>query len=132
MLSSFKCLKTFQLAEYIILALFAFTIPFSWHISTYVMIALFVATILKGVFENGFKPNPAQYRNKVAYILFISFWVIYAVSFLYSDNSAEARIQIGKKLSFLLFPLFFLCSNLSYLTKDRIRQYKIKQKFLNK
>lgn len=121
MLSSFKCLKTFQLAEYIILALFAFTIPFSWHISTYVMIALFVATILKGVFENGFKPNPAQYRNKVAYILFISFWVIYAVSFLYSDNSAEARIQIGKKLSFLLFPLFFLCSNLSYLTKDRIR-----------
>lgn len=121
MLESFKNLKKFQLTEYISLALFAFVLPMSWHIATFVMIAIFLSVILKGIFEEGFKVNKFQYRNRVVYFLFIAFWLIYAISFLYSENSAEARIQIGKKLSFLLFPLFFLTSDLSYLTKDRER-----------
>ena len=121
MLLSFKGLKPFQLSEYIFLALFAFFIPMSWRIATYAMIGLFVCTILKGIFEEGFKINELQYRNKFAYFIFIAFWIIYAISFLYSENTAEARMQIGKKLSFLLFPLFFMTSNLSYLTKDRVR-----------
>lgn len=121
MLLSFKGLKPFQLSEYIFLVLFAFFVPMSWRIATYAMIGLFVCTILKGIFEEGFKTNELQYRNKFAYFIFIAFWVIYAISFLYSENTAEARMQIGKKLSFLLFPLFFMTSNLSYLTKDRVR-----------
>ena len=121
MLTSFRNLKKFELSEYILLALFAFSLPFSWRIATYVMMALFANVFLKGAFEDGFKPNQLQYKHKFIYLIFIAFWAIYAISFLYSDNSAEARIQIGKKLSFLLFPLFFLFSDLSYLTKDRIR-----------
>ena len=121
MLLSFKGLKPFQLSEYIFLVLFAFFVPMSWRIATYAMIGLFVCTILKGIFEEGFKKNELQYRNKFAYFIFIAFWIIYAISFLYSENTAEARVQIGKKLPFLLFPLFFMTSNLSYLTKDRIR-----------
>ena len=121
MLLSFKGLKPFQLSEYIFLVLFAFFVPMSWRIATYAMIGLFVCTILKGIFEEGFKINELQYRNKFAYFIFIAFWIIYAISFLYSENTAEARMQIGKKLSFLLFPLFFMTSNLSYLTKDRVR-----------
>lgn len=121
MLTTFKNLKPFQLCEYILLSLFAFCIPLSWRISTYVMIGLFVITILKGIFEEGFKANQSQYENKVVYFISIAFWAIYAISFLYSENTAEARVQIGKKLSFILFPLFFLFSNLSYLTKERIR-----------
>lgn len=121
MLLSFKGLKPFQLSEYIFLVLFAFFVPMSWRIATYAMIGLFVCTILKGIFEEGFKTNELQYRNKFAYFIFIAFWIIYAISFLYSENTAEARVQIGKKLSFLLFPLFFMTSNLSYLTKDRVR-----------
>lgn len=121
MLVSYKGLKPFQLVEYIFLSLFAFFIPISWRIATYLMAGLFTSAVLKGVFEEGFKINKLQYRNKIAYFIFVAFWLIYAVSFLYSDNTAEARMQIGKKLSFLLFPLFFMTSNLSYLTKDRVR-----------
>ena len=112
MLNSFRELKSFQLAEYILLLSFAFVIPFSWTIATYVMIALFFTSILRGFFENGYSISKSQYKNKSVYFIFIAFWLIYAISFLYSDDSAEARIQIGKKLSFLLFPIFFLCSNL--------------------
>lgn len=121
MLLLFKGLKPFQLSEYVFLVLFAFFVPMSWRIATYAMIGLFICTILKGIFEEGFKTNELQYRNKFAYFIFIAFWIIYAISFLYSENTAEARMQIGKKLSFLLFPLFFMTSNLSYLTKDRVR-----------
>ncbi len=121
MLTSFRNLKKFELSEYILLALFAFSLPFSWRIATYVMMALFANVFLKGAFEDGFKPNQLQYKHKFIYLFFIAFWAIYAISFLYSENSAEARVQIGKKLSFLLFPLFFLFSDLSYLTKDRVK-----------
>ena len=121
MLYSFRGLKPFQLSEFILLIAYAFVIPFSWRIATYVMIAIFITTILRGVFEEGFKINKAQYNNKFVYFIFIAFWLLYAVSFLYSDNTFEARILIGRKLSFLLFPIFFLCSDLSYLTKDRIK-----------
>ena len=121
MFEIFKNLRPFQSTEYIFLVLISFFIPISWRIASYAMIGLFVSTILKGVFENGFKINPLQYKNKPVYIFFIAFWILYALSFLYSDNTAEARIQIGKKLPFFLFPIFFLCSDLSYLTKDRVR-----------
>lgn len=121
MFASFHNLKPFQLIEYICMALLAYVMPISWRIATYVMAALFVSAVLKGIFEEGFAPNPKQCNNKAVYVVFIAFWVMYAVSFLYSDNSAEARLQIGKKLSFLLFPIFFLCSNLSYLNKERVK-----------
>lgn len=117
----FKGLRPFQLTEYIFLILFAAFVPISWRMSTYAMIGLAVSCILKGIFEDGFKINQLQYKNKIIYFLFIAFWVLYAISFLYSNDTVEARIQIGKKLTFFLFPLFFLCSNLSYLTKDRVR-----------
>lgn len=121
MLAAFKGLRPFQLSEYIFLALFAFFVPISWRIATYVMIAIFITTILRGIFEEGFKVNQLQYKNRTVYLMFIAFWLLYAISFLYSDNAAEARVQIGKKLPFMLFPLFFMMSNLSYLTKERVR-----------
>lgn len=123
MTTAFKGLKPFQLGEYIFLALFAFFIPMSWRIATYAMIGIFISTILKGIFEEGFKRNQLEYNNinRIVYFISIAFWVVYAISFLYSEDTAEARVQIGKKLSFLLFPLFFMTSNLSYLTKDRVK-----------
>ena len=122
MFTSYKGLKPFQTAEYICLILLAFFVPMSYYgVATIVMVGLFICTILKGIFESGFKANELQYKNKFAYFLFIAFWLIYAVSLLYSDDTAESISQIGKRLSFLLLPLFFLCSDLSYLNKDRVR-----------
>lgn len=121
MFTAFKGLKPFQLSEYIFIALFAFFVPISWRIASYVMIGLFVSCVLKGTFEKGFEKDNLQYRNKYAYIISIAFWALYAISFFYSENTAEARVQIGKKLPFLLFPIFFMTSNLSYLTKERVR-----------
>ncbi len=121
MFETFKNLKRFQRTEYVFLTLIAFFIPISWRLTTYAMIGLSVATILKGIFEDGFKINKLQYNNKTVYFLFITFWIVYAISFLYSENTAEARIQIGRKLSFLLFSLFFLCSDLSYLNRERVK-----------
>lgn len=121
MIATFKNLKPFQLAEYICLVIFAFTIPISWRIATYAMVLLFVTAALKIVFEKGFNRGLRQYNNKIVYIIFIAFWSIYAISFFYSDNIVEAKIQIGKKLSFLLLPIYFLCSDLSHLTRERVR-----------
>lgn len=121
MITAFKHLRPFQLLECICLMLFAFAIPISWRIATCAMILLFVSAILKIIFEKGFNRDLKQYNNKIVYIIFIAFWSVYAISFFYSDNIVEARIQIGKKLSFLLLPIYFLCSDLSHLNRDRIK-----------
>ena len=129
MLNSFKGLKIFQSSEFILLALFAFVIPFSWRIATFIMIVIFINCILKGIFEEGFKINPLQYKNKSIYFISIAFWALYAISFLYSENTAEARIQIGKKLSFLLLPLFFLFSNFHHAHFKVINERKWKKQW---
>lgn len=121
MIDSFKNLKPFQLAEYICLVLSFFTLPLSWRIATYAMAAMFVVAFLRGIFEDGFRMNQLQGKNRIVCFVSIVFWIVYAVSFLYSDNQADAGTQIGKKLMFLLFPIYFLCLNLSYLTKERVR-----------
>ena len=118
MLNTFKGLKPFQLSEFILLTSFAFIIPSSWLIATYIMIALFINTILKGVFEDGIKINELQYKNKLAYFISIAFWLIFAISFLYSENSDEARFQIGKNYHSLYF-LYISCA-LIYLTLTKI------------
>lgn len=115
-------LKPFQTAEYVFLALIAFLMPISWRIATYAFAGLFITCVLRRIFENGFKTDKLQSRNKSIYFVFIAFWLIYVISFLYSDNNEEARLQIGKKLLFLILPLFFICSDLSYLSKDKVKK----------
>lgn len=116
-----KELKPFQRLEFISMILLGITIPMSWRLASYFMLLLFASGLLKGIFEKGFNPNPFQYKHKIAYIVFLSFWVLYAISIFYSNNISEAWIQILKKLPFFIFPLYFLISNLSYFTKRHFR-----------
>lgn len=115
-------MKWFQKVEFIFISLLAFSIPVSWYLATYMTLGLFVVSILKVVFYNGLKINPIKSEYKIVYILFIAFWFVYAASYLYSDNLNEAKIQIYKKLPFLIIPSFFLFTDLTYLNKKRVRK----------
>lgn len=117
----FAGLKPFQTAELIIMMVLAFVIPFYWLAAQYGEVALVTCAVLKVVFEQKFKFNPSQMKWKWVYLVFMGTWLAYLIGMVHTENAGEGWFEVSKKLGFLLFPLVFLISDMSYLTKDRIR-----------
>jgi len=117
----FYGLKPFQKAEFIIMVLIALAIPFYWLAAQYCEIALVACAVLKVIFEQKGRFNPDQMKWKWAYFVFMATWLVYLIGMIYTENADNGWFQVSKKLGFLLFPLVFLFSDMSYLTKARIR-----------
>lgn len=117
----FEGLRPFQKAELLIMMLLAFAIPFSWLAAQYCEVALLVCAVFKVIFDQKFKFNKDQMRFKWAYIIFAMTWLMYLVGMLYTENQSVGWVQVSKKLGFLIFPMIFLFSDMSYLTKQRLK-----------
>ena len=117
----FEGLTPFQKAELLIMMLLAFAIPFYWLAAQYCEVALLVCAVLKVVFDQKFKFNENQMRFKWAYIIFAMTWLMYLIGMLYTDNQLVGWAQVSKKLGFLIFPMIFLFSDMSYMTKKRLK-----------
>lgn len=117
----FEGLRPFQKAELLIMMLLAFAIPFSWLAAQYCEVALLVCAVLKLIFDQKFKLNGQQLKFKWAYIIFAMTWLMYLVGMIYTDNQSFGWIQVSKKLGFLIFPMIFLFSDMSYITEQRLK-----------
>ena len=121
MRETFRGLKPFQKAELAIMMLLVFALPFSWLAAQYCEVALLVCAVLKIVFEQKFRFNENQMRYKWVYIIFAMTWLIYLIGMIYTENKAVGWIQVSKKLGFLIFPMIFLFSDMSYISKKRLQ-----------
>lgn len=110
----FKNLNALQAIEYILLMVLAFAIPISWQIAVKIT-ALLVMIIPIRIFAER-KIRISITKKQKFFILFMATYVIYAISMLYTSNIAEGWLNMEKKLSFIIFPIFFLLSDLSYLS----------------
>lgn len=117
----FNDLRPFQKAEYIIMLILAFSVPFSWLVAQYCEVALLVCAVFKVIFDQKFKFNEAQMKFKWAYIVFALTWLVYLFGMIYTTNQSEGWAQVSKKLGFLIFPMIFMFSDMSYLTKERLK-----------
>jgi len=117
----FEGLKSFQKAEFLIMILLAVAIPFSWLAAQYGEAALLLCAVLKVIFEQKFHLNEQQMKFKWAYIIFALTWCMYLIGMLWTQNTSLGWAQVSKKLGFLIFPMIFLFSDMSYLTKERFR-----------
>lgn len=117
----FAKLTPFQKAEFALMLILAFSIPFYWYVAQILEIALVTCAILKIIIQQKFQFNKTQLRWKWAYIIFMLTWLATLCGMIYTQNAAEGWMAVIKKLGFLFFPLIFLLSDMSYLTKDRIR-----------
>lgn len=117
----FEGLRPFQKAELLIMMLLAFVIPFSWLAAQYCEVALLLCAVLKFIFDQKFQLNENQKRFKWAYIIFAMTWVMYLIGMIYTDNQSFGWMQVSKKLGFLIFPMIFLFSDMSYITKQRLK-----------
>lgn len=117
----FAKLTPFQKTEFALMLILAFSIPFYWYVAQILEIALMTCAILKIIIHQKFQFNSTQLRWKWAYIIFMLTWLVTLCGMIYTKNTTEGWMAVIKKLGFFFFPLIFLLSDMSYLTKDRIR-----------
>ena len=117
----FYGLRPFQKAELLIMMLLALAIPFYWLAAQYCEVALFVCAVLKFIFDQNFKLNKLQMKLTWAYIVFALTWLIYLIGMIYTENTSEGWNQVSKKLGFLIFPVIFIISDMSYMNKTRLK-----------
>lgn len=114
-------LRPFQKAELLVMMLLAFAIPFYWLAAQYGEILLFTCAILKFVFDQKCKLNERQVKFAWAYVVFAMTWLIYLVGMIYTENQSFGWAQVSKKLGFLVFPVIFVISDMSYMTNNRFK-----------
>lgn len=114
-------LRIWERVELIILALVAICIPISWAWATKAIILLLVVSVCKMISSRHVGNRALDRISKSAILLVICYFAIYLISLSYSQNLSEGWKCIEKKLPFLLVPLVFLCSDLSYLRKNHLR-----------
>ena len=117
----FEKLSVLQKVEYIILLLLAFSVPISWALATKILALLVVEILIRLVVEKGRGISLNKHSNKRLFLFFATTYLLYAISMLYTSNVAEGWQNMEKKLSFLIFPLFFFVSDLSYLSSKHVK-----------
>ena len=114
-------LSILQKIEYIVLFLLAFTIPIGWQVATKIVVLLIVVMVIRCVAEKGRGLALSRHSNKKLYLFFAATYIMYAISMLYTSNVSDGWQNMEKKLSFIIFPLFFFVSDLTYLSSKRIK-----------
>lgn len=77
-----------------------FVISFPFKVGAIAVWILIFFWILQGNFKEKIKR-----LVKPAYIIWILYFVLFALSFLYSENKVEALKDLEKKLAFIIFPI---------------------------
>lgn len=114
-------LSILQKIEYIVLFLLAFTIPIGWQVATKIVVLLIVVMVIRCVAEKGRGLSLSRHSNKKLYLFFATTYIMYAISMLYTSNVSDGWQNMEKKLSFIIFPLFFFVSDMTYLSSKRIK-----------
>ena len=117
----FDGMRPFQKAELLIMMLLAMAIPFHWLAAQYFEVALFVCAVLKLIFDQKFKLNEQQQKFRWAYIVFALTWLIYLIGMFWTENTSVGWAQVSKKLGFLIFPVIFVISDMSYMNRNRLQ-----------
>ena len=117
----FDGLRPFQKAELLIMMFLAFAIPFYWLAAQYFEVALFVCAVLKLIFDQKFKLNKQQLKFGWAYVIFALTWLIYLIGMIWTENTSFGWEQVSKKLGFLIFPVIFIISDMSYMNRIRLK-----------
>ena len=119
-INSYKNLSLVQKIEYSALLLLAFLIPISWLWASRATLLLVVAMVAKLILEEKNHIIRKKEPRQKLFLFFCISYILYAISMIYTSNTDVGLQNLEKKLSFIVFPLFFLVANLSYLTRKRI------------
>lgn len=109
-----------NLIEYLLLSLMAVSIPISWNFSIKVMVALLIVMLCKQPWKKGWGNKARNSWTNAGLKLEIGYFFLCLISLAYTQNMHEGWFNLNKKLPFLLFGIYFLFSDLSYMKKIHV------------
>lgn len=117
----FRDLSIWNKLEFVLFILFFALLPFKYYIAPKYGYLLILWVAIKVIATKHIGNNALTQSAKRAILSLAIFGFLYIISFLWSNDPETGRYFIIYKKSFIVFPIIFLCSDLSYLTKDHIR-----------
>ena len=118
--SLFKTLHTCQACEYALLIAVAAVLPFSWHISFYLLSLLVISAIVSAIVT---KRTGVRNLSRLRFISLATMGLlplVYLVSLLYTSNVDEGKAEVIRKMLLLAYAVTFLVFDWSFLTRKRL------------
>lgn len=112
-------LRPLEISETLLLCLFVATYPFSWQLSLYVCGAVLLNAVIRMICYRQYG-NGYDRLARLAVGALPALYFVYLVSMTYTQNGAEGWQTMFHKLPMVLFPIYFLCMGLQYLTKRQL------------
>ena len=112
--------KWYEASEYSLLTICAIALPIQWRIALWCLVLLCINTLIKIIATRRIF-NPALNRPiRSCLYLMVIYYLLYAVSCIYSSQPTAAASTISTMLPLLLFPLVFLLGDTSYLHRRHL------------
>lgn len=118
----FSELSLLEKVELVLLCLMIIVLPLNWHLSLWLLpFVLFNALIRTLIYQRHFG-NPILIKeSKIIFYLIITLFCCQVFSLFYTSNYAYGVDILFRRLPLLLFAVFPLLFDTSYLSKDHIR-----------
>lgn len=114
-------LRWYDATQYVALLMMAAAVPVGWRFGLWTALLLAAVSLIKMIAQHRVG-NPALDRPlRLALYTPIVYWLVQAVSLLWSDDLVTGLVLLRLKAVLLIFPLCFLLSDTSYLTSCRLR-----------
>jgi O-antigen ligase len=97
------------------LCLLAFVIPFPYPFGATSVWVLVLAWLIQGGFANKFKR-----LSKPGYLVWIAYFILFALSYFYSKNKEASLLDLTTKLTFVIFPILIGTVEIDRKTLEKI------------
>ena len=118
--SLFKNIRFCQACEYALMIAVAAVLPFSWHISFYLLSLLVISALVSAIVT---KRTGVRNLSRLRFISLATMGLlplVYLVSLLYTSNVEEGKTEVIRKMLLLAYAVTFLVFDWSFLTRKRL------------
>ena len=114
-------MKWYDWIQYGVLVMMAVAIPIAWHYALWVASVLGLVTIIKVIAQRKVWNPSLGTLHQVALCGPVVYWLVLALSLLWSSDIATGLEVLRLKAVLLIFPICLLLSDTTYLTSRHLR-----------
>lgn len=118
--SLFKTLHACQAGEYTLLIAVAAVLPFSWHISFYLLSLLVISAIASAIVT---KRTGIRNLGRLRFISLVAMGLlplVYLASLLYASNIEAGKAEVTRKMLLLAYAVTFIVFDWSFLSRKHL------------
>lgn len=110
--------RWYEAVLYGLMMLMSASAALSWRIGVWAMVAVCGMSAVQAVFTRRVGNRTLRRSERLCFYSMLAYWLLYVVGTLYSPNPKDGWHRVGMMLPTVLLPLFFLLTDLSWLSRQ--------------